>query len=108
MENFKENKEVKKQMDVTHDPNRDIHNIDLHFRMLICGSSGGGKTNSLVNLIKMFCKGWGAFDEVKILCKSKHEPLYEYLSDISKGTIEITGALSLLPKINELNKSKQR
>ena len=43
MENFKENKEVKKQMDVTHDPNRDIHNIDLHFRMLICGSSGGGK-----------------------------------------------------------------
>ena len=108
MENFYENKEVKKHMDVTHNPNRDIHNIDLHFRMLICGSSGGGKTNSLVNLIKMFCKGRGTFDEMKIFCKSKHEPLYEYLSDISKGTIEIIDDLSLLPQINELNKSKQR
>jgi len=107
MENFYENKEVKKHMDVTHNPNRDIHNIDLHFRMLICGSSGGGKTNSLVNLIKMFCKGRGTFDDIKIFCKSKHEPLYEYLSEISKGTIEIIDDLSLLPQINELNKSKQ-
>ena len=94
-------------MDVTYNPNRDIHNIDLHFRMLICGSSGGGKTNSLVNLIKMFCKGKGTFDEMKIFCKSKHEPLYEYLSEISKGKIEIIDDLSLLPQINELNKSKQ-
>ena len=107
MENFYENKEVKKHMDVTHNPNRDIHNIDLHFRMLICGSSGGGKTNSLVNLIKMFCKGRGTFDDIKIFCKSKHEPLYEYLSEISKGKIEVIDDLSLLPQINELNKSKQ-
>ena len=95
-------------MDVTHNPKRDIHNIDLHFRMIICGSSGGGKTNSLVNPIKMFCKGRGTFGEIQIFCKSKHEPLYEYLSDISKGTIQIIDDLSLLPQISELNKSKQR
>ena len=56
----------------------------------------------------MFCKGRRTFDEMKIFCKSKHEPLYEYLSDISKGSIEIIDDLSLLPQINELNKSKQR
>ena len=94
-------------MDVTNNPNRDIHNIDLHFRLLICGSGGGGKTNSLVNLIKMFCKGRGTFDITKILCKSKHEPLYEYLSEISKGGIEVIDDLSLLPQNNEINKSNQ-
>ena len=56
----------------------------------------------------MFYKGRGTVDEMEMFCKSKNEPLYEYLSEISKGKIEVIDDLSILPQVNELDKSKLR
>jgi hypothetical protein len=44
--------------------------------MLICGSSGSGKTNMLLDLIHRLS---GTFKDIIICCRSKEEPLYDYL-----------------------------
>jgi hypothetical protein len=40
-------------------------------------------------------------------CKCKDEPLYRYLADKSKGTIEVHENLEKLPALNDLNACKQ-
>ena len=108
MENVYLKNEVKKHIDQSFNPNFHLHNFELPFRMLVIGSSGGGKSNFVCNLLKRFCAGKGTFDEIKIFCKSKHEPLYEYLAEASKGMIEVIDDLSKLPQINELDTKKQK
>ena len=69
--------------------------------------SGSGKSNFLTNLITLFCKGKGTFDNIYIFCKCKDEPLYRYLADKSKGLIEVFENLEKLPALNDLNACKQ-
>jgi hypothetical protein len=74
----------------------------------VIAPSGSGKSNFLTNLITLFCKGTeGTFDNIYIFCKSRDEPLYQYLSDKSKGLIDVYENLDKLPAINELNNCKQ-
>lgn len=49
--------------------------------MLIVGSSGSGKTASLMNILKIMN---GTFHTITIITKNKDECLYNYLSEISK------------------------
>ena len=108
MINFYELKEVKKHMDDVDNPNFDLHNLSIPFRMLATAPSGSGKSNFLCNLLKKFCAGKGTFDEIILFCKSRYEPLYEYLGEASKGKIVVTEDLSKLPKINECDASSQK
>jgi len=51
------------------------HHIKIPFRMLITGTSGSMKSNTLCNLIyTMSC-----FHSITIVCKNADEPLYQYL-----------------------------
>ena len=70
-------------------------------------TSGSGKSNFITNLIALFCKGKGTFDNIYIFCKSVDEPLYRFLNDKSKGLIEVYEDLSKLPALNDLNACKQ-
>lgn len=107
MENFYLRKKMKDYIDKTDNPNYDLHHIELPFRMVVVAPSGSGKTNYVCNLLQLFCKGKGTFDEIKIYCKSKDEPLYRYLNDETKGAIRIYEGTENLPQINELDKTKQ-
>jgi len=108
MQNFYDKKEVKKHVLKTENPNYDMHHFDTPFRSLVVAPSGSGKSNFITNLISLFCKGKeGTFDNIYILCKSRDEPLYMYLSDKSKGLIEVHENLDKLPPINELKPSEQ-
>ena len=55
----------------------------------------------------MFCKGTGTFDNIYIFCKSRDEPLYKYLADKSKGSIEVHEDLLKLPPMNDLKTCNQ-
>lgn len=59
-----------------HNPHYDKHFISLPFFGGIFGSSGAGKTQTLMNLIKQMN---GTFQKLVICCKSADEPLYKYL-----------------------------
>jgi len=107
MENYYAKREVKKYCHKTDNPNYDLHNFDVPFRSLVVAPSGSGKSNFITNLISLFCRGKGTFDNIYIFCKCKDEPLYRYLADKSKGLIEVHEDLSKLPALNDLNASKQ-
>ena len=107
MENYYQKKEVKKYCVTGDNPNYDLHNFNIPFRGLVVAPSGSGKSNFVTNLISLFCKGKGTFDNIYIFCKSTDEALYRYLNDKSKGMVEVYEDLEKLPKLNELNACKQ-
>jgi len=107
MENFYSRKDVKKYCVKTDNPNYDLHHFDTPFRSLVVAPSGSGKSNFITNLISLFCKGKGTFDSIFIFCKSRDEPLYQFLGDKSKGLIEVHEDLEKLPALNELKPSEQ-
>lgn len=49
--------------------------------MALVGSSGSGKTASLMNILKIMN---GTFHTITIITKNKDECLYNYLAEISK------------------------
>ena len=92
----------------TENPNYDLHHFDTPFRSLVVAPSGSGKSNFITNLISLFCKGKeGTFDNIYIFCKSRDEPLYQFLGDKSNGLIEVHETLEKLPALNELKPSEQ-
>ena len=80
--NFYEQKDMKKHLTKTVNPHFDSHQIKLPFRMLIVGSSGSGKTNTLLNLIYRMPD---TFQKIVIVTADKNEPLYNYLYEKSGG-----------------------
>lgn len=60
-----------------HNPNFANHGLTVPFRLLLVGSSGSGKTNTLLELIRRMND---TFEQIIICCKAKCEPLYEFLA----------------------------
>lgn len=84
--NFYEHKGVKKFMKDTHNPHFNVHHLKVPFRMLIIGSSGSGKTSTLLNLIKIMS---GTFTRICVITKDKNEPLYLYLDSATDKSVTI-------------------
>lgn len=88
-----------------HNPNYGIsHNINAPFRIAICGSSGSGKTNLLLDLLHRFSTPKGTFLGLKIYLRSRHEPLYDYLAQKVPETefIEVSNENDIKP-VDELD-----
>ena len=76
--------------------------------MLIVGNSGSGKTSTLMNLIYNMPD---TFEEIIICCKSKAEPIYEFLEDKYKKNKEVKimeFGKDGLPDIDKMDKEQQR
>jgi len=93
----------KKYIDVVENPNEKVHNIKLPFRMCIVAPSGSGKTNFLLNLIKVFSQGKGTFADITIITANKDEPLYNYLTGEFEQ-IQVKEGMSNTPKLDDLDK----
>ena len=68
--------------------------------MLIVGSRGSGKTNVCLELIHRMRD---TFETVVICCKSKSEPLYEFLELKLGNQIQIYEGIENIPDIEEFN-----
>ena len=76
-----------------HNPN--YRNSQLHPKhMLVCGGSGTGKTNFLLNLLMQFPD---TFHKVTIVTTLAHEALYDLLQDQLKDRCEIITLRDLPP-----------
>jgi len=93
----------KKYIEETENPNEKFHNISIPFRMCVVAPSGSGKTNFLVNLLKVFSQGQGTFISIDIITANKDEPLYNYLSGEFDG-IKISEGLQSTPKLDDMDK----
>jgi ABC-type dipeptide/oligopeptide/nickel transport system ATPase component len=89
----------------SHNPNIKTHGINVPFRMLIIGGSGAGKTQTLLNLIKVMN---GTFQNIHIITKNKDEPLYNFIEDkLSKQGLTITEGIGSAPDLDSFNKKEQ-
>jgi len=88
----------------THNPNYKEHKLNLPFRMLIIGGSGSGKTQTLMNLIRIMN---GTFNNIHIITKNKEEPLYEYLESKVDTGLTITEGIDSAPNLDEFDKKEQ-
>jgi DNA polymerase III delta prime subunit len=94
----------KKYLLKTHNPNFKDHKLNLPFRMLIIGGSGAGKTQTLMNLIRVMN---GTFNNIHIITKNKEEPLYEYLESKVDTGLSITEGIDSAPNLDEFDKKEQ-
>ena len=88
-----------------HNPHYDTHHIKLPFRMIICGSSGSGKTQTLLSLIHAMPE---TFENIFIITKNKDEPLYNWAEEkLGKKGLKITEIdKDGLPDLDKLNKEE--
>jgi ABC-type dipeptide/oligopeptide/nickel transport system ATPase component len=93
----------KKYLDEVENPNFKDHNFDLPFRMCIVAPSGSGKTNFLLNLIRVFSQGQGTFSDITIVTRNKDEPLYNYLSGEFEQ-IQVKEGMHSTPKLDDMDK----
>lgn len=95
-------KGMKKYLVPVHNPNYEVHRIKLPMRMIICGSSGSGKTQTLMNLLYNMPD---TFEKIFVITKNKDEPLYNYLEDkLGKKGVSIKEGLEELPDLDGLSK----
>ena len=101
MINFYELPEIKKELFIHENHNFNETQIKVPFRMACIATSGAGKTNFLVNLIKLFTQGNGTFSHIHILHKIP-EYLYDYLAKKIGDKITFYERLSEMPEAKEL------
>jgi GTPase SAR1 family protein len=81
------------------------HNIQIPARILIVGSSGAGKTNNLMNLLKIaFNK---TFSHIFLVCKSADEPLYQQMIDKLADDITVFEG-GICPRLQDLPKNEEQ
>jgi len=88
-----------------YNPNYELHKLKLPFRMCVVAPSGSGKTNFVINLLRLFSAGDGTFSSVTILTKNADEPLYNWLKD-KVPQISIQEGLSKMPKLDDYDKKE--
>lgn len=89
----------------SHNPNFDIHGINIPFRMLIIGGSGAGKTQTFMNILHNF---GNTFQNIYIVTKNKDEPIYNFLMDkTGKDGLEVLEGLKSAPDLDSLDKEEQ-
>jgi Poxvirus A32 protein len=81
-----------------HNPAYKKHLINIPFRMLIVGGSGVGKTSALMEIIHRMKN---TFNFIAICCKSKEEPLYQYLEEKIGDSIEFYEGIDNIPDLSE-------
>lgn len=95
----------KEFLDKVDNPNFNLHKLKLAMRMCIIAPSGSGKTNLLINILKMFSAGRGTFSTIHIITRNADEPLYKWLKTLSDQII-IKEGLQHTPKLDDFDKNK--
>lgn len=93
----------KKYLDDVENPNFNLHHIEIPFRMSVVAPSGSGKTNFVINLIRVFSQGKGTFTDITIVTRNKDEPLYNWLASQSDN-IKIMEGMQNNPKLDDYDK----
>ena len=92
-----------KFLDKVDNPNFNIHKLELPFRMCVVAPSGSGKTNFVINLIRVFSQGKGTFADITIITRNKDEPLYNWLESLDDN-ISIKEGMHNNPKLDDYDK----
>lgn len=81
------------------------HEIEIPFRMVIVGASGSGKTNCLMNLLKVAFNG--TFSHIHLCIPNKDEPLYNQMIDKLGDSISVYED-GIVPPLSEIQKDDEQ
>ena len=102
MINFYEHPKIKKYLTKEKNPHFKDHQIKLNTRTLVIGSSGSGKTNFLLNFLKL---SPSTFNHIHLVLKQSDEPLYQLLINSMKPEdITVYTSIDKLPELDALPK----
>lgn len=104
-ENINFYKLTKKYNKVYHNPNFDKHKINIPARILLVGGSGSGKTSTLMNIIHRMNN---TFNKIVVCCKSKDEPLYQYLEEKGEDLVEFFEGIGSIPPCSSFKDSNDQ
>lgn len=93
----------KKYLDNIENNNYNLHHIDIPFRMCVVAPSGSGKSNFVLNLIRVFSQGKGTFSDITIVTRNKDEPLYNWLVG-RDDNIKVLEGMNNNPKLDDYDK----
>ena len=79
-------------------------NMELPFRCAVVGSSGAGKTNWLLNLIKLQASN---FERIIVCSKNVTEPLYQFLAMKIGDQIEFYEGVENIPPVDTFKDSNE-
>ena len=82
--NFYLKSEIKKYNRKLPNPCFNRHQINVPFRISIVGSSGSGKSNVALEILHRM---GNTFNLLVVCCKSKEEPLYQYIAEKLQGYV---------------------
>ena len=107
MENYYQN--LSKEFKVSSfNPNlHKSHEIEIPARIFLVGSSGVGKSNCVLNLIKVLSRPKPTLAHIYLFCKNKNEPLYNYLESKLKDNITIQEDGNIIP-LSEMEKDGEQ
>ncbi len=95
---------VKKYIDKTQNPTKDVTGINFGDRVIVTGGSGAGKTNWLMNFL---IHSNGAFHHMVVCNMNIEEPLYQLLNDECSKQGQITFFTKEdMPSFQDLNSTK--
>jgi hypothetical protein len=95
----------KKLLPSYHNPNYDNHLLNIPFRCVIVGSSGSGKTNVAVEILRRMNDTFG---KIWVVTKNKDEPIYNFLqSMIPPDFLDIREGVENIPEFDEFDPELQ-
>lgn len=86
-------------------PNYNLHKLNLPFRAVVNAPSGSGKSNFIVNLLILFSKGEGTFNDIYLITRNKDEPLYKWL-ELQSPRILIKEGTENIPDLDKFDKEE--
>ena len=102
MINFYTLPQVQKYLKKGTDEQYQFTNMKIYKHFGLIAKTGGGKTNAVMNYLKLTSQGKGTFDHI-FFCYQTDEELYDYLKDINKKQKQITfiKGVSNFPDVSE-------
>ena len=99
--NFYETESIKKRLPKTKDEQYEYTGIKIRTRNLLCGGSGTGKTNAIMNFIYLSSQPKkGTFKHIYLLYKTD-EPLYDDLIEKLGKSISVFKEIKDIPDVME-------
>ena len=99
--NIYKTKKLQKYLNNEIDNQKEFTGIGISKHILLCGSTGSGKTNALLNYLILTSKPkLGTFSHI-FLCYKTQEPLYDFLKDELKNNLTEYKNLDEFPSVNE-------